>query len=235
MGTWLVLEKWINPSLFETHAPNATDEWTFSEQADDPTAALEEHWRSWVVEEDIRRFASVGGNHLRIPVGYWAFIRPDPGEPYVSTGQKAHLERILEYCATYSIYVVIDLHGMPGSQNGEHHSGRTGPTEFYTEYNQQRALATIQAVVDWMNGLNSRLKSRIAAIQPVNEPHIGEEGNIHDLKSFYAKVYNILDASPYKVTMMFGDGFQGLEAFSDFLLPPSNAVIDLRKFFFLII
>lgn len=174
--------------------------------------------------------ASVNGNHLRIPVGYWAFIQPDAGEPFVSTGQKAHLERILGYCDKYNIHAFLDLHGMPGSQNGEHHSGRIGEVGFYNDYNMERSLNTIRAVVQWVNALNPTLKARIAGIQPVNEPHIANDAELERLKRFYLDAYNIINASPYKVAMIFHDGFKGLAGFSDFLDASANAVIDLHAY-----
>lgn len=131
-------------------------------------------------------------------------------------------------CIPYSI---SDLHGLPGSQNGEAHSGRIGAVEFFSDYNIQRSLRTVQAVVDWMNGLNPTLKSRIASIQSANEPRVTSDNQLNILKGFYQNAYNIINASPYKVPMMFHDGFQGLWAFSNFLLPPANAVIDLRMLY----
>ncbi|KAG4072875.1 hypothetical protein HA402_002618 [Bradysia odoriphaga] len=231
LGSWLSLERWIYPSLFQTYAPNATDEWTFSEQAENPAGALLSHWNTFVDEDLIALFAGVNGNHLRIPVGYWAFIQPDPNEPYVSAGQQAQLERILGLCDKYNLFAIIDLHGMPGSQNGEHHSGRTGSVEFYSDYNMERSRRTIQAVVDWMNNLSPILKSRISAIQPVNEPHVETSADFEKLKRFYLDSFEIILASPHKVAMLFGDGFQGLDAFTDFLLPTDNAVIDLHPYF----
>jgi glucan 1,3-beta-glucosidase len=230
LGNWLVLEKWMDSSIFTQHAPNAVDEWTFSQQATNPAQALQNHWDSWVTEDDFKVMASVNVNMIRIPVGYWAFIPTDPNEPYVTTGQKAQIERILGYCVTYNMYAIIDLHGLPGSQNGNDHSGRSGPIEFYTHYNIKRALKTVQAVVDWMNTLDTAKKSRIASIQPGNEPNV-DGGKLNTLKRYYTKAYKIISASPYKVPMMFHDAFQGLDAWSNFLSPPSNAVIDLHPYY----
>jgi len=230
LGGWLVLERWIQPILFESNAPNAIDEWTFCEQAVNATEALNNHWTTFILEEHIKMFADVNGNHIRVPVGYWAFITPAADEPFVSSGQKRHLERILGYFDKYNIHAIIDLHGMPGSQNGEHHSGHTTEVQFYTDFNMERSIRTIQAVVDWMNNLPANLKSRIAAIQPVNEPDIGNASDLERLKRFYLDAYEVINASPYKVAMVFGDGFQGLEAFSDFLPSTANAVIDLHRY-----
>lgn len=230
LGNWLVLEKWMNPSFFDKYAPGADDEWTFCQKAANPSQALTDHWNSWITESDFQKLASVNVNHVRIPVGYWAFIGTDAGEPYVTSGQKAQLERILGYCSKYNIYAIIDIHGLPGSQNGEDHSGHRGQTNFYTDYNIQRGLNTVQAIVNWMNGLNSNLKSRISAIQAANEPR-ANDGNFDKLKYFYSRAFDIIDASAFKVPMMFHDAFRGLGAWSNFLLPPSNAVIDLHPYY----
>jgi len=230
LGNWLVLERWMDHTIFERYAPNAEDEWTFCQHASNPSQALQDHWNSFITEDDFKMLSGVHANHVRIPVGYWAFIQPDAGEPYVSYGQKAQLERILGYCNKYNIHAMIDLHGLPGSQNGEAHSGRIGAIQFFSDYNIQRSVRTVQAIVDWVNGLNSTLKSRIASIQSANEPRVSNSNELNILKGFYQSAFNIINASPYKVPMVFHDGFQGLNAFSGFLLPPANAVIDLHPY-----
>jgi len=230
LGNWLVLERWMDSTIFNQYAPNAQDEWSFCQQAANPTQALQNHWNTFITEDDFRLLQSVHANHIRIPVGYWAFIQPDAGEPYVTVGQKAQLERILGYCNTYGIHAIIDLHGLPGSQNGEAHSGRIGAIEFFTDYNINRSIRTVQAVVDWVNGLNPTLKSRISSIQSANEPRTSSDSQVNILKGFYQNAFNIINASPYKVPMMFHDAFRGLHEFSGFLLPPANAVIDLHPY-----
>lgn len=230
LGNWLILERWMDSTIFDKYAPNAQDEWTFCQQASNPAQALQDHWNSWVTEDDFKKLASVKANHIRIPVGYWAFIKPDAGEPYVSTGQKAQIERILGYCNTYGLYAIIDLHGLPGSQNGEAHSGHIGSIDFYSSYNIQRGLKTVQAVVDWMNGLNPTLKSRIASIESANEPRTNDS-QLAILKDYYQKAFTIINASPFKVPMMFHDSFKGLNAWKDFLPVPANAVIDLHPYY----
>lgn len=231
LGNWLILEKWMDSSIFDKYAPNAVDEWTFCQQASNPASALQDHWNSWITEDDFKTLASVKANHVRIPVGYWAFIKPDSGEPYVSTGQKAQIERILGYCNTYGLYAIIDLHGLPGSQNGNDHSGHAGSIGFYSDYNIQRGLKTVQAVVDWMNGLDSTLKARIASIESANEPRVSGSSQLTILKNYYQSAFNIINASAFKVPMMFHDAFQGLSAWSSFLPAPANAVIDLHPYY----
>lgn len=62
-----------------------------------------------------------GFNHIRIPVGYWAFISEPAGTPYASqAGQLGQMDRVLESAYNYGLHVVIDLvsdyTARPGSQ-----------------------------------------------------------------------------------------------------------------------
>ncbi|OBZ89843.1 putative glucan 1,3-beta-glucosidase A [Choanephora cucurbitarum] len=231
LGNWLVLERWMNPSFFEKYAPHAKDEWTFSQQAPNASQLLKDHWDHWITEQDFKQLSIAKANHVRIPVGYWAFLKPNASEPYVSSGQKQQIERILSYCKKYKIYAILDLHGLPGSQNGNDHSGRIGKIEFYSQHNRERSLVALQAMVDWMNGLDNDIKSRISAIESANEPHVGSKEELALLKDYYQKAYKIISTSRYKVPMMFHDGFQGLDAWSGFLSSSANAIIDLHSYY----
>jgi hypothetical protein len=55
-------------------------------------------------------------NHVRLPIGYWAWeVRP--GEPYIQ-GQLPHLRGAVTWANYHGLKLIIDLHGVPGSQNG---------------------------------------------------------------------------------------------------------------------
>ncbi|KAG2180224.1 hypothetical protein INT43_004013 [Umbelopsis isabellina] len=230
LGNWLILERWLDPGFFGKFAPNAQDEWTFCQQAANATELLQQHWQDWITEDDFRMLASVNANHVRIPVGYWAFIPVIDGEPYIGTGQKAQIERILGYCAQYNINAIIDLHALPGSQNGQDHSGRIGPTDFFQRRNVIRSLQTVEAVVAWMNGLPPRLKSTISAIEVINEPHTRNVAVFNILKDYYQQAYKIIDASAYKVPMIFSDSFRWLSDFQDLFPYNANALIDTHYY-----
>ena len=36
------------------------------------------------------------------------------------------MEKATQWARTYGLHILIDLHGAPGSQNGEDHSGHAG-------------------------------------------------------------------------------------------------------------
>lgn len=53
-------------------------------------------------------------NHVRIPIGYWAFdISGD--EPY-HQGQYSYLLKAVQWARNHGVKVLVDLHGAPGSQ-----------------------------------------------------------------------------------------------------------------------
>lgn len=103
---------------------SSVDEWTFTEAlGDQAEEVLAEHWNTWVTEDDIELAFQHGVNMIRIPVGFWAFIPTSDeieDEPYCALcGQKEQMERVMEYAYNRSMRVIIDIHGLPGSQNGE--------------------------------------------------------------------------------------------------------------------
>lgn len=58
-------------------------------------------------------------NHVRIPIGFWAFD-VSGGEPYIQ-GQLPFLQKAVVWARNHNIKVIVDLHGAPGSQNGYVH------------------------------------------------------------------------------------------------------------------
>ena len=94
------------------------DEGTFGQLQDKTTAtnALKNHWDTWITEADFARIAAAGLNHVRLPVGSWAWD-VSGGEPYIQ-GQLPYLRKAITWARKYGIKVIIDLHGAPGSQNG---------------------------------------------------------------------------------------------------------------------
>jgi glucan 1,3-beta-glucosidase len=67
---------------------------------------------------------AAGLNHVRIPIGYWAYDI-SAGEPY-HQGQAQYLDNAIGWARNHGLKVLIDLHGAPGSQNGYDNSGHRG-------------------------------------------------------------------------------------------------------------
>ncbi|KZP09032.1 glycoside hydrolase family 5 protein [Athelia psychrophila] len=120
IGGLFVLEPFISPALFQAY-PDAIDEWSLSEAIAANTsttlqAVLEDHYNTFITEEDIAQIAGAGLNWIRVPIPYWA-IETWEGEPFLEGVSWKYIVRLLGWARKYGLRVNLDLHTIPGSQN----------------------------------------------------------------------------------------------------------------------
>ncbi|OXV11007.1 hypothetical protein Egran_01235 [Elaphomyces granulatus] len=202
LGGWLVLEPWITPSIFEAAGNSAVDEWTLSQiLANNALSTLSTHWNTWITADDFAHIASLGLNHVRIPIGYWA-INPLPSEPFVQ-GQLSLLDQAIGWARTSGIKVIIDLHGAPGSQNGFDNSGRRGNIEWQQGFTVNQTLDAIQALASrYVNDADV-----VAAIELLNEPFVARGVQLDPLKQFYYDGWGRIRQYSHDTTVVIHDGF----------------------------
>lgn len=101
--------------------------------------------------------------------GFWAFIDCAAGEPFLCNfNQTAYVERALSWAYSRKMYAIIDIHGLPGSHNGEVTSGHlTRNPTFFQDANQQRSKDTVKAALEFIT--NSPYRSVVSALQIINE------------------------------------------------------------------
>ncbi len=137
--------------------------------------------KSMVSKEDIHYMKSLGANTVRIPFGYHYFMDDlNPGV-FLEHGFEI-LDRVVRMCAEEGMYVVLDLHSVPGSQNTDWHSDNiTGQPLFwrYKCFQDQiiwlwRELASRYAANPWVIGYDV-----------LNEPGYGLSPD--QINSFYAR------------------------------------------------
>ncbi|GLB35841.1 putative glycosyl hydrolase 5 (cellulase A) family protein [Lyophyllum shimeji] len=226
LGGWLVLEPWITPSLFDnTGDSRIVDEYTFG-QYQDPTKAyntLKNHWDTWITEADFQAIAAAGLNHVRIPIGYWAYD-VSGGEPYIQ-GQLPYLQKAVKWAAKYGIKVIVDLHGAPGSQNGFDNSGRktSNPSWHLAQHNIDRTNAVIKTIASTYKDSSSV----VPVIAPLNEPagFLGDNMLSVTRQFWYDSYGNI--RYPYgtsqqsNTVVLLHDAFQPLSYWQGFMPPPN--------------
>jgi endoglucanase len=75
------------------------------------------YYDRYVSEADIKQIAADGFNSVRVPINA-RFLLED-GEPIRYKEQHLLLiDRVIDWCRTYRLYVILDLHGAPGGQTG---------------------------------------------------------------------------------------------------------------------
>jgi glucan 1,3-beta-glucosidase len=138
LGGWLVLEKWMTPSLFA--GLNAEDETTWCvERGAAAESVLQQHWNSFIGRNDFAWLAQIGVNAVRIPVGHWLFGPDYPYHrayggvryPYVTGGLEV-LDRAFAWAEEFGLWVILDLHAAPGCQNGFDNGGIKDVCEWHT-------------------------------------------------------------------------------------------------------
>jgi glucan 1,3-beta-glucosidase len=104
-------------------------------------------------------------NHVRIPIGYWAFD-VSGGEPFIQ-GQLPYLKKAISWAGKHGLKVIVDLHGVPGSQNGYDNSGqRMSVPQFFnhTEY-----IARANNIIKTLANTYKDQTSVVTTIAPLNE------------------------------------------------------------------
>lgn len=226
LGGWLVLEPWITPSLFDnTGDSRIIDEWTFG-QYQDPTKALNAlryHWDTWITEADFAAIAAAGLNHVRLPIGYWAF-EVAPGEPYIQ-GQLQYLYKAINWAQNHGLKVIVDLHGVPGSQNGFDNSGQkmNYPLWHTSNSNINRSNAIIQTIASMFKDT----PAVVPIIAPLNEPagFYGDDVLRVTKQYWYDSYANIRqpygNATQSNTVVMLHDAFQSQDYWKGFMSPPN--------------
>ncbi|KDR85713.1 hypothetical protein GALMADRAFT_218808 [Galerina marginata CBS 339.88] len=233
LGGWLVLEPWITPSLFDnTGDSRIVDEWTFGQFQNQATASsiLQNHWNTWITESDFAAIAAAGLNHVRLPIGYWAFD-VSGGEPFIQ-GQLPYLTKAVTWAQAHGLKLIVDLHGAPGSQNGYDNSGQRMSSPLWQ---------TQQSNVDRTDAIITRLASMFAGntgvvpiIAPLNEP-AGYDGSqiLSVTRQYWYDSYGTIrypfgTSQQSNLVVMIHDAFQPLSYWTGFMPAPNwqGVIID---------
>lgn len=180
LGGWLVLEPWMTPSLFE--GTTAKDEYSYCLQATkEQRARLKEFRDTFITEADFVWLAEHNIQAVRLPVGHWVY---GDVKPYMAT--KRYVDNVFAWAHKHGISVLLDLHGAPGSQNGEMHSGKVGAVGWH------ESQAHINQTLDVLRRLAKDYGQHDAllGISVLNEPSSSIPQQV--LKDFYAKAYAML-------------------------------------------
>ncbi|NIK77770.1 hypothetical protein FHS15_002908 [Paenibacillus castaneae] len=71
----------------------------------------------YVDEIDVREVARQGYNSVRLPINARGILEEGDGVVF-NEKRLARIHQVIEWCRTYKLYVILDLHGAPGGQTG---------------------------------------------------------------------------------------------------------------------
>ncbi|MGA8047621.1 MAG: cellulase family glycosylhydrolase [Dermatophilaceae bacterium] len=246
LGNWLVLEKWMSPSMFA--GTTAEDEITLNLQLDrgDLDARYRVHRDQFISPRDFAYLAGRGLRLVRLPVPYWVF-----GDTADAPGCIEYVDKALEWGERYGVRVLLDLHTVPDSQNGFDNGGLQGVCTWHLQEDK----------VDFALGVLERLAQRYGrspalwGIEAVNEPispalwqvlDVPTRYPAHDpvraegseavptefLKEYYRRAHERIRAHVDPgVRVVCHDGFRPAE-WGDFFSDPGfeNIVVDTHRY-----
>lgn len=132
---------------------------------------LKLYWDCFFTEEDFRIIKEdLGFNTIRLPFYYLNILNEDL-TPKSEAEAFAYLDWFVENAAKNELYVVLDLHGAPGSQSGYEHSGSTREAGLWdSEENVAATVALWQFISNHYTQTRPELGKWIATYDLMNEP-----------------------------------------------------------------
>ncbi|KAJ7461029.1 glycoside hydrolase family 5 protein [Mycena galericulata] len=245
LGGWLVTEPFIVPALYQNAQATTTsitviDEWTLVQALGNDTAnggvsQLEDHYKTFITEQDFMQIAAAGLNFVRIPLGYWA-IEVLPGESFLPKTSWTYFLKAIQWARKYGLRINLDLHALPGSQNGWNHSGRLG--SYNVMYgpmglaNAQRSLDYIRIIAEFIS--QPEYRDVVAMFGVTNEPQ-GNSIGLPNLQSYYFQAYNNVRLASglgegNGPLVSFHDGFIGLSQWAGFIEGADRATLDTHPY-----
>ncbi|KAI1078113.1 glycoside hydrolase family 5 protein [Whalleya microplaca] len=233
LGGWLSLEPFITPSLFDYDSRlGIIDEWTLCTHLGPKTAAstLEKHYATFVTEQTFADIQAAGLDHVRIPYSYWA-VQTYDSDPYVFRTSWRYLLRAIEWARKYGLRVNLDLHALPGSQNGWNHSGRQGVVNWLNgtdgSLNRQRSLDVHDRLSKFF--AQDRYKNILTFYGLANEPQMVTL-SADAVITWTADAYKLVRGNGLGANVIFGDGFMGLANWQGKLTGMSGLVLDVHQY-----
>ncbi len=246
LGNWLVLEKWMNPALFD--GTTAEDEYWLPRQLSKEVyeARIKIHRSEYITERDFVTIKSWGMDAVRIPVPYFIF---GDREPFI--GCIEELDKAFNWAEKYELSILIDLHTAPEGQNGFDNGGISGVCKW------AQNPAEVEFELSVLERLAERYGTRggLLGIEVLNEPALENAWEFMDvqkryppadenmakgsagisrgfIREFYKKAYDrIRKYMPEDKYVVIHDGFE-LKAWKDFMQEDKykNVMLDTHQY-----
>lgn len=209
LGNWLMLEFWMMGQSTKEVDDQCTLEGIFDRrfgyaERERLMKLFRDHWitsRDWDV---MQRF---GLNLVRVPF-IWSVIEDEKNPRHLRADAWRYLDDAINQAQARGMYVVLDLHGAPGSQGHEHHSGCAGKNLYWTtpEYQDRAAWLWTQVATRYKNQTN------VLGYSVMNEPWGADEGPMAvEMKKLYTAIRAVDDQH----VVIFPGHAKGIDAYGD--------------------
>ncbi|QIX01537.1 hypothetical protein AMS68_007054 [Peltaster fructicola] len=212
-GAWLVTEPWMLGILYND--TKAVDEWHLCSMLgkDQCLKTLDNHWNTFYTRDDFVDIKNAG----------------------LSMSNYPYLIRAVQWAKELGLKIFIDMHGVPGSQNGWEESGLVGPIAFLTnQTNQDRTLKVLKNLTEEFS--KPEYGGTVTNIELLNEPLYGYA----DLVAFYKQGASTMVAAGSNssgINITVSDGFFNPHTWRNYdpwnpaaTSPAKNVTVDTHQF-----
>jgi len=236
IGGWLSIEPFITPSLFNQYSTSqgVVDEWTLCQTLGPAKAKaiIEKHYATFVNEQTFADIQAAGFDHIRVPYPYWAVTTYD-SDPYVPEVAWRYLLRGLEWARKHGLRINLDLHALPGSQNGWNHSGHLGQIGWLNgtdgALNAQRSLDIHKQLTTFFS--QPRYANLVTMYGLANEPRMVDL-HLPPVIAWTTSAISVVRSSGMSndTIIVIGDGFLGLRNWQGVLAGHENVLLDAHQY-----
>jgi glucan 1,3-beta-glucosidase len=173
LGNYLMLESWMFGKTLgvgpeHSFQDGATVYRTLRRRfGDERFGHLIELYRNgWITPRDFAIIKSFGFNVVRLPFDY-RLIQQDQAPFDIKPDAFRWLDHAVEMAQDAGVHIILDLHGTPGGQSLEDHTGEAGQDHLWnSEEDQKRTIDVWRAVAEHFKD-----RSAVAAYDLINEPY----------------------------------------------------------------
>jgi endoglucanase len=169
LGGWFIMEPWMCPA----DSGGLPDTYSIIQELDSRFGVTTEqvliraYQSDWITTADLNNIAAGGFNCVRVPV-WWGNFYPIANS--TSSGWRSDAFTMLDWvvtnCAARGIYVVIDMHGVVGSQSTSDDTGEQNLNAYWTNTVDQAETAYMWTQI----ASHYRTNAAVAGYDLINEP-----------------------------------------------------------------
>lgn len=165
LGNWFLLEMW----MFDLEG--VRDQYEFEAilskrfGVDEKDRLMELYREHWITARDFEIIRSFGFNVVRLPFHY-SLLEDDAQPLHLKENAFAWLDRAVKMAEDAGLYVILDMHGVPGGQSVDHTTGRADQNLLWNSDEYRTRTAWLWKAI----ALHYRKARNIAAYDLINEP-----------------------------------------------------------------
>lgn len=158
--------------------------------------------QNFITEYDVEMVASLGLNVIRVPIFYLNVETDVEGENRFEEEGFQMLDRLALWARKHKVYLILDMHGAPGGQNAEWHSGLPDGGKLWTRPECVEKTARLwQAIASYFAD-----DPHIAAYDLLNEPMTVETSEQY--REVHDRIYRAIREVDKRHIIIIEDGYK---------------------------